>query len=34
MNKLVVLNIDEGSFEQGFSVRLGIGEDGRIHFRS
>lgn len=34
MNNLVVLNIDEGSFEQGFPVRLGIGEDGRIHFRS
>ncbi|AFY59118.1 ABC-type branched-chain amino acid transport system, periplasmic component [Rivularia sp. PCC 7116] len=34
MNKLVVLNIDEGSFEQGFPVRLGIGEDGRIHFRN
>ncbi|MCJ8283645.1 MAG: CHAT domain-containing protein, partial [Rivularia sp. ALOHA_DT_140] len=34
MNKLVVLNIDEGSFEQGFPVRLGIGEDGRIHYRS
>ena len=33
MNKLVVLNIDEGSFEQGFPVRLGIGEDGRIHYR-
>ncbi|BAY87358.1 extracellular ligand-binding receptor [Calothrix parasitica NIES-267] len=34
MNKLVVLNIDEGSFEQGFPVRLGIGEDGRIHYRN
>ncbi|MEM1394223.1 MAG: ABC transporter substrate-binding protein [Cyanobacteria bacterium P01_H01_bin.150] len=33
MNKLVVLNIDEGSFEQGFPVSLGIGEDGRIHHR-
>ncbi len=34
MSKLVVLNIDEGSFEQGFPVRLGIGEDGRIHHRN
>ena len=33
MSKLVVLNIDEGSFEQGFPVRLGIGEDGRIYHR-
>ncbi len=28
MSKFVVLNIDEGSFEQGFPVSLGIGEDG------
>ncbi|MGB3654989.1 MAG: sensor protein Chase2, partial [Rivularia sp. (in: cyanobacteria)] len=28
MSKFVVLSIDEGSFEQGFPVRLGIGEDG------
>ncbi len=34
MSKLVVLNIDEGSFEQGFPVSLGIGEDGRIHHRN
>jgi len=34
MNKLVVLNIDEGSFEQGFPVSLGIGEDGRIHYKN
>ncbi|MBV6624912.1 MAG: ABC transporter substrate-binding protein [Rivularia sp. (in: Bacteria)] len=34
MNKLVVLNIDEGSFEQGFPVRLGIGEDGRIFHKN
>lgn len=33
MSKLVVLNIDEGSFEQGFPVRLEIGEDGRIYHR-
>ncbi|MGB3638830.1 MAG: ABC transporter substrate-binding protein [Rivularia sp. (in: cyanobacteria)] len=34
MSKLVVLNIDEGGFEQGFPVSLGIGEDGRIHHRN
>ena len=34
MSKLVVLNIDEGSFEQGFPVSLGIGEDGRIHYQN
>ncbi len=28
MSKFAVLNIDEGSFEQGFPVSLGIGEDG------
>ena len=28
MSKFVVLSIDEGSFEQGFPVSLGIGEDG------
>jgi branched-chain amino acid transport system substrate-binding protein len=33
MSKFVVLNIDEGSFEQGFPVSLGIGEDGCIHYR-
>ncbi|MEM9926933.1 MAG: ABC transporter substrate-binding protein [Cyanobacteria bacterium P01_D01_bin.50] len=33
MSKLVVLNIDEGSFEQGFPVRLEIGEDGKIHHK-
>jgi branched-chain amino acid transport system substrate-binding protein len=34
MSKFVVLNIDEGSFEQGFPVSLGIGEDGCIHYRN
>ncbi|BAZ21189.1 hypothetical protein NIES4073_20670 [Kalymmatonema gypsitolerans NIES-4073] len=33
MSKLVVLNIDEGSFEQGFPVKLEIGEDGRIYHK-
>ncbi|MEA5598397.1 ABC transporter substrate-binding protein [Rivularia sp. UHCC 0363] len=33
MSKFVVLNIDEGSFELGFRVRLGIGEDGPTYFR-
>ncbi|MGF1675352.1 MAG: ABC transporter substrate-binding protein [Rivularia sp. (in: cyanobacteria)] len=32
MSKFVVLNIDEGSFEQGFRVILGIGEDGGSTF--
>lgn len=32
MSKFVVLNIYEGSFDQGFRVILGIGEDGRIFF--
>lgn len=33
MSKFVVLNIDEGSFEQGFPVSLGIGEDGPTFFK-
>ena len=33
MSKFVVLNIDEGSFEQGFPVRLGIGEEGPTYYR-
>ncbi|MEO1375370.1 MAG: hypothetical protein AAFW70_13820, partial [Cyanobacteria bacterium J06635_10] len=34
MSKLVVINIDEGSFEQGFPVTLEIGEDGRISYKN
>ena len=34
MSKFVVINIDEGSFEQGFPVRLEIGEDGRIFYKN
>ncbi|MGB6298486.1 MAG: ABC transporter substrate-binding protein [Rivularia sp. (in: cyanobacteria)] len=33
MSKFVVLNIDEGSFEQGFPVSLGIGEGGPTFLR-
>ncbi len=33
MSKFVVLNIDEGSFEQGFSVSLGIGENGPTYYK-
>ncbi|MEB3216238.1 MAG: CHAT domain-containing protein, partial [Nostocales cyanobacterium 94392] len=33
MSKFVVLNIYEGSFDQGFRVMLEIGEDGGIFFR-
>jgi branched-chain amino acid transport system substrate-binding protein len=33
MSKFVVLNIDEGSFEQGFPVSLGIGEDGPTYYK-
>ena len=33
MSKFVVLSIDEGSFEQGFPVRLGIGEDGPTYYQ-
>lgn len=33
MSKLVVLNIDEGNFEQGFPVRLEIGEDGSTYHK-
>ena len=30
MSKFVVLNIDEGSFEQGFPVSIGVGEEGQL----
>ncbi len=33
MSKFVVLSIDEGSFEQGFPVRLGIGEEGPTYYK-
>ncbi|NJM20113.1 MAG: ABC transporter substrate-binding protein [Richelia sp. SL_2_1] len=33
MSKFVVLNIYEGSFDQGFRVMLEIGEDGRTFFK-
>ncbi|MEO1428074.1 MAG: ABC transporter substrate-binding protein [Cyanobacteria bacterium J06633_8] len=33
MNNFVELDIDEGSFEQGFPVRLRIGKDGKTSFR-
>ncbi|WP_414622184.1 ABC transporter substrate-binding protein [Calothrix sp. CCY 0018] len=33
MSKFVVLNIDEGSFEQGFPVSIGMGEEGPTYYR-